>query len=377
MQNMQSMQNMQNMQNIQNIQNMQNMQNMQNIPNIQNMRNNKNQYINLNESYLEELIRPYKEKIEKLENEVKEKQKEIDKLKLKLFQNNSLNKNNQQFMNNMGNPINNQFNNMNMMNNMGNQMNMMNNPMNLMNNNQFNQNNMMNMPNFPLNNNLMNSPNFQMCNLMNFNNNIPSMTQMNNPIKKEVEFLTIIFRMSDEQRNQTPSIQIQCRSDDKMEDIINRFCTKTVVDKKDYKFIFCAKEVLMDSTAEEIGLTNGSNICVVKIGQNEVLKNNIEVNNNNQNAINNNSMSEREIRLFFETFPSIGSKVMIKIDINKTIREAEYKFCEKLGLPYSTLKYLKFTYLVEELNPDMKISQSRLKGNSLIHVIDMNNLIGA
>ena len=200
---------------------------------------------------------------------------------------------------------------------------------------------------------------------------------MNNPIKKEVEFLTIIFRMSDEQRNQTPSIQIQCRSDDKMEDIINRFCTKTVVDKKDYKFIFCAKEVLMDSTAEEIGLTNNSSIFVLKKGQNEISKN-IEVNNNNKNMINNNSMPENQIiRLFFETFPSIGSKVMIKIDINKTIREAEYKFCEKLGLPYSTLKYLKFISAGEELNPDMKISQSRLKGNNQILVMDMNNLIGA
>ena len=74
--------NIQGMQNMQNMQNIQNMQNMQNMQNIQNMQINQNQYINLNESYLEELIRPYKEKIEKLENEVKEKQKEIDKLKL-------------------------------------------------------------------------------------------------------------------------------------------------------------------------------------------------------------------------------------------------------------------------------------------------------
>ena len=300
MQNIQNIQNMQNMQNMQNIQNMQNMQNMQNIPNIQNMQNNKNQYINLNESYLEELIRPYKEKIEKLENEVKEKQKEIDQLKLKLFQNNSLNKNNQQFMNNMGNQINNQFNNMNMMNNMGNQMNMMNNPMNLMNNNQFNQNNMMNMPNFPLNNNLMNSPNFQMCNLMNFNNNIPSMAQnWNIPNKKEVKFLTVYFRMPEEHGNQAQSIAIQCKSDDKMEDIINKFRNKANVNKNDYKFIFNANLVLMDSTAEEIGLANNSNIFVVKKGQNEISKN-IEVNNNIQNIINNNSMPENQISLFFE-----------------------------------------------------------------------------
>ena len=85
MQNMQNIQSMQNMQNFQNIQNMPNMQNFQNIQNMPNMQNNQNQFINLNASYLEDLIRPYKEKIEKLENEVKEKQKEIDQLKLICF----------------------------------------------------------------------------------------------------------------------------------------------------------------------------------------------------------------------------------------------------------------------------------------------------
>ena len=367
--NIQGMQNMQNMQNIQNMQNMQNMQNIQNMQNMQNMQINQNQYINLNESYLEELIRPYKEKIEKLENEVKEKQKEIDKLKLKLFQNNSLNKCNQQFMNNIGNPINNQFNNMNMMN-------MMNNPMNLMNNNQFNQNNMMNMPNFPLNNNLMNGPNFQMCNLMNFNNNIPSMTQnWNNPNKKEVKFLTIIFRIGAQGDLSSP-VQIQCKSDDKMEDITNKFCCKTNFNKKDYKFIFNAQVVSMNSTAEEIGLTNNDNIFVLKKGKNEISKN-MEVNNNSQNVINNNSMSESEIHLSFETQSGHGSKVTIKIGINKTVREAEYKFCQSLDIPYSTLNEMKFLYNNKQLFPEMKISHAGLVDWSRILVIEMHNIIGA
>ena len=102
---------MQNMQNIQNMNNMQNMQNIQNIQNIQNMQNvMPNQYINLKESTLEELIRPYKEKIKQLEKELEEKRAEIDKLRIRLLQNNNINKNNQQFNNNMGSQVNNEFN---------------------------------------------------------------------------------------------------------------------------------------------------------------------------------------------------------------------------------------------------------------------------
>ena len=188
---------------------------------------------------------------------------------------------------------------------------MMNNPMNSMNNNKFTQNNMMNMPNFPLDNNLMNGPNFQMCNLMNFNNNIPPMTQNWNYLNnKEVKGLTIIFRISGEQYS---PVSIQCLSDDKMEDTINKFCNKVGGNKKDYKFIFNAHQLMINSTVEENELGHNSNIFVVR--QNEISKKLEENNNNNHNIIKNNSMSEREIHLSFETKFGIDSKVVIKFKL--------------------------------------------------------------
>ena len=231
------------------------------MPNIQ---DNQNQYFNLNESYLEDLIRPYKEKIEKLERELKEKQKEIDKLKLKLFKNNTVNKNKQQFMNNMGNQINNnQFNNMNQMNNMndmGIQMNMMNNSFNLM-NNQMNQNNMMTMSNIPINNNIINNPMFQMCNLMNNNNSFQMMQTGNNINKEEIKNLVIIFRIS---KGQQAPLMVQCQSNEKMEEAVDKFCNKSGMRNIDgYYFIYNAKRVDLNATLEENGIVNNSNIFIV------------------------------------------------------------------------------------------------------------------
>ena len=266
---------------------------MQNMQNIQKIQDNQNQYINLNEYYLEDLIRPYKEKIEKLESELKEKQKEIDKLKLKLFQNNTVNKNKQQFMNNIGNQFNNnQFNNMNQinnnmnqmnkMNNMGIQMNMMNDSFNLM-NNQMNQNNMMTISNIPINNNIINNPMFQMCNLMNNNNNsFPMMQTGNNINKEELKNLTVTFRFKD-----IAPIKIQCQSNEKMEEVINKYFNKSLINNKDkYNFIYNAKKVILNSTIEENGIINESNIFVIEKSKDEIAKE--KKINNNQN-INNKS----------------------------------------------------------------------------------------
>ena len=55
---------------------------------------------NSNEINIEEIIKPFQEKIKKLEDEIREKDLEIAKLKFKLLQIDNTNKNNQQFMNN-------------------------------------------------------------------------------------------------------------------------------------------------------------------------------------------------------------------------------------------------------------------------------------
>ena len=349
------------------------------MPNIQ---DNQNQYINLNESYLEDLIRPYKEKIEKLESELKEKQKEIDKLKLKLFKNNTVNKNKQQFMSNMGNQINNnRFNNMSQINNnmnqmsnmndMGIQMNMMNNSFNLM-NNQMNQNNMMTMSNIPINNNIINNPMFQMCNLMNNNNNsFPMMQTGNNINKEEIKNLTVTFRF----KNGAP-IMIQCQSNDKMEEAIDKCFSKSGIFNKDrYCFIYNAKRVVLNSTIEENGIINNSNIFVLEKSQDEIAKEK-EI-NSNQNINNNSSDLEDEWLLIFHNQSHIGSDIRIKIGKTKLVKEAINKFCQSLDISNSTQKNFKFIFNNKELIKDLEICRSGLSHMSIILVIEIHNVIGA
>ena len=88
-------------------------------------------------------------------------------------------------------------------------------------------------------------------------------------------------------------------------------------------------------------------------------------------------MLGKEINLEFQSSSGHGSNAIIKIGINETVREAEHKFCEKIGVSNSRVKDMKFIYKNKELIPDMKISQSGLKNSSKILVIELYNIIGA
>ena len=357
--------------------NIPNFQNFQNIQNFQNMQNMQNQINNLDEINLEELRRPYKEKIKKLEKELEEKQEEIDQLKLKL----------QQIMNNMGNQMNNQFNNFNQINNNFhpinnnmNQMNMVNGPMN----NQFNPNHMMNIPNNPMNNNMMN-PMFQMCNLMNFNNNIPPMMKSRkDDNRKNSKFLKLTVKG----QNISP-ILIQCSSDEKMEDVINKITTKARFIKENYEFII-SRYPKKDSTIEENGIFAGSDfIYVIPKSQKEYPISQKEINKIREEKGNNNNFNQEKtksnsnisilgtpINLRFKH--TIGSDIVIQIGLNNTCRDAEVKYCQSLDIPSSLIgKSLKFLYNSQELIPDKKIGQSNLNNLSEITVLDLYWIIGA
>ena len=364
--------------------NIPNFQNIQNIPNMQNMQN---QFNNLDEINLEELRRPYKEKIKKLEKELEEKQEEIDQLKLKLLQNNNSKKSKHQFMNNMGNQMNNQFNNFNQINknfhpinNNMNQMNMVNGPMN----NQFNPNLMMNIPNNPMNNNMMN-PMFQMCNLMNFNNNIPPMMKSRkDDNRKNSKFLNLTVKG----QNNSP-ILIQCSSDEKMEDVINKISTKARFNKEKNEFII-SRYPKKDSTIEENGIFAGSDfIYVIPKSQKEIPKSQKEINKIREEKGNNNNFNQEKtksnsnisilgtlINLRFKS--PIGSDIIIQLGLNNTCRDAKVKFCQSLDIPISVIgKSLKFIYNSKALIPDKKIGQSNINNLGVITVLDTNGIIGA
>ena len=229
------------------------------------MQTMQNQIMNFNETNLEELIRPYQEKIRKLEDEISQKDFLITQLKFKLSQNNYVNKKNQQFMNNIGNNMDNQFNQnqMNMMNNnnLGNQMNMMNIPINSL-NNQGNQNNMMNNFNNS-NNNVMISPMLQMNNnLMNASN---SNFAQNMDIRNESKLLNLKFI------TQEGRMFILCKSNEKMKDTINKFFMKSLLNEKECEF-FIRKEIKNENlTLEENGILDDKNFFINVIKKNKIL----------------------------------------------------------------------------------------------------------
>ena len=386
---------------------------MWNNPGINNMpmQNMPNQFMNLNQNNLQELIKPYKDKIKKLEKELEEKSEEITQLKLQLLQYNNSNK--QQFMNNNMDNMNNIMNQMCMMNINMNQMNMMNNNMNRMgmmndnmnqmgnmNNNMnqmgtmsnnMNQMNMMNnnmnqMGNMnnnmnQMNNNIISNPMFQMCNQMNINDNMmmPVMP-MGNTFQEEIKYLTIKVKMENNQ-----SIQIQCKSDDKMETLINKFCCKVNSEKEEYEFLINGiTKVKSDLTIKDNGI-NGNNYFILakKIISNyinsrpfhreiiprkeETLFLTNELNNKNQNKKNVCFVLNR------------GQRIVFPIEENKTIRDVLIEFCEKLNIPIPSINELLFLYNATKLDPDGKITLKQLSNSPSINitVLEQNNIIAA
>jgi len=343
-----------NMQNMQNNQNIMNMQNMQNIPNVP------NQFMNMNESSIIELIKPYQEKIKKLEEEIREKDSLITQLKFELFL---------------------------VVNNMQNQMNMMMNPMNAM-NNQFNQMNMMNIPNNPLNNNIINNPMFQMCNQMNLNQNMMMpMMQMENGNQNnynKIKNFSIMVRIEN-----TP-IEIQCQSKDTMESLIDKFCCKAVVKKEDYTYIIVkkSKKARMDLTVEENGIIDGDEtIFVTKKISNDNKEDNNQEKENVEQLISIKEKKEKnfeniiilgeQINLLFQ---EKGNVFTIQIGMNNSFYDAVCKFCQKKGISNeSILKDIKFVYSGTLINEKSKktIQQIGIKNSEIIYVIDPSGIKGA
>ena len=181
----------------------------------------------------------------------------ITKIKTHRDSNNNLNpminmgmNKNMMGLNNMINDMNNNLKNNNMMIN-----NMMNNNMmsnNIMNNNMMN-NNMMN--NNLMKNNLMND------NMINNMNNSMDM----NPIPDKLNYITVIFRKEDN------PIAIQCKFEDKISHIIDKYREKANDYNNKVNFIFNAKNLNKNLTVVESGLNNGANIFVITYSQKKAI----------------------------------------------------------------------------------------------------------
>ena len=348
------------------------------------MQTMQNQIMNFNETNLEELIRPYQEKIRKLEDEISQKDFLITQLKFKLSQNNNVNKKNQQFMNNIGNNMDNQFNQnqMNMMNNnnLGNQMNMMNIPINSL-NNQGNQNNMMNNFNNS-NNNVMISPMLQMNNnLMNASN---SNFAQNMDIRNESKLLNLKFI------TQEGRMFILCKSNEKMKDTINKFFMKSLLNEKECEF-FIRKEIKNENlTLEENGILDDKNFFINVIKKKQNINDNKDTlqKRDNSGKINEEiSKNKSDIKILGTPIlllfnATVGTKISIKIGLNNTFKDAVIKYCQCLDLPTSVINthivFLRNASKLDPLNDKITLEQMGLQnGYNNITVLDQGNIIAA
>ena len=336
------------------------------MPNMP-MINNNNFYLNGN-NIAEELIKPYQEKIKKLEKEIEEKDLQITQLKYKLFQYKKGNNNNQfsnHCMNQKINPMNDQM-------QMFNPMNQMNNLMNAQVNAQMQMFNPMNQMN-----NLMNAQinaQMQMFNPMN---------QMNDQIKQinENKNLSVIFRFSGESSH-LGSILIQCQSNDKMKKVVNKFLSKANCREENYKFIYNEKSLVMNLTVEENGIEDRANIFVMKTNSVSGINNG----NNNLNLVANQNGNGFQIKgtkiinLIFE-LNDRGTTYHFKAGNRNTIKEVFEQFLYEHALGDGSKKSIIFISNGNKINiKDVRTLDAIFnfeKGIEKILIFDMANVMGA
>ena len=113
----------------------------------------------------------------------------------------------------------------------------------------------------------MNSQMAQM-NPMGMGNPFNQMGQMNNPsMNSNMNSLSnnnsmkVFFRLRD--GGSQPPIMIKCSLNDKVSDIINKYKAKASVDLNGKKYLFKEKELNLNSTLEDAGLIDNSNIFIV------------------------------------------------------------------------------------------------------------------
>lgn len=312
--------------------------------------NMQNQFMNVNTQAIEEIIQPFKEKIQKLEDELMKKDIEIAKLKYTILQLNQ--------MNNQFNPMNNQFNQMNM---------------GLMQNN----------------------PMFQMGNQMNMFGNI-----MMPPMPKETKKKKKIKRLNLKFKINNMAIDIQCKSNEKMEEVIKRFYAKAgYIGKEEYKFILNGNKAKMNLTLDKSGINNEDQVIYVqKKDENDYIeekneKNNMEEKNDDSDyeyedededntkiykdmIVDNVKILGEKIKLIFVKDKCVD----IEIGLNNNFYDAVIKYGAKSKISISKIKNdYKFLFNAGFCDIENKktLKEIGFKNGNRIDVIDHSEIIGA
>jgi hypothetical protein len=140
--------------------------------------------------------------------------------------------------------------------------------------------------------------------------------------KKEIDSLIVNFLMEDGNK-----ALIQSLSNDKMEEVIKKFYSKTGIKNESYEF-FVKKKIDKNLTLEENGIGKKNCILVEK-----------EKPNSNSSTKKANILNKKEdynseilgdpINILFNA--SSGLKILITVGKNNTIKDALSKYCNKIG----------------------------------------------
>jgi hypothetical protein len=233
----------------------------------------------------------------------------------------------------------------------------------------------------------MGNPMFNQVN--NINNNMFEMSDQNNLnliprtsmnhllMTKEKHFLSLIFSMGGEVSS---PVTVQCKSDDKMNKVVEKWFTKCAVDwktRENYQFIFNSKAINMDWTVEENGIImDNAHIFVVKVNNPDNKNKKIEkIENKNKPIFK--KKKNWKINLIFMTTNKINTSIIA--DDDYTFKEVAFKYCDCYGIAHKALKNIKFIYNSSLIKPeDIPLRQLFGKeSNVTITVIDPSNIIGA
>ena len=177
---------------------------------------------------------------------------------------------------------------------------------------------------------------------MNQMNQFNHMNIDKNQTMNEIKNLYLSFKMKIKEKETV--IQIQCKSNDTIKEVINKFYCKICDASKNYYFFYNGEKIINDElTLDECGINNEDEIFVVEkndIDQiNEILKTNQNSSNSNKMSIPkgnkrnlNLSPSENQQNLIQLQFNSpSGLKSILTFNKKSTISDALGKYCQSLG----------------------------------------------
>jgi hypothetical protein len=208
---------------------------------------------------------------------------------------------------------------------------------------------------------------------MNMNMNLPNL--INNSQNDDSKII-VYFRFAGQKQNLPPFIE-QCSSEEVFEDVLKRISYKHQFIYKKYKFIFNAKRINHNLTLGECGISNESNIFVVKPEKND-MKDEDEDEDIIGNISNNLDFQDKKLNIKFKTHQ--GAIFNLQLNQNRTIGMALELFIERMCLKKEEIDKICFLYNASKIDLHDSTSLKKLfknNNNPEIIVHDVNNIIGA